>query len=399
MTACFDIVIFGGGGAGLWLLDEVRSRGHRAVLLEADRLGAGQTICAQGIIHGGLKYTLDGVLSKSASAIRDMPQVWRACLDGRRVPNLHHTRVRAGHCYLWRTASIRARLGMVGARVGLRVAPETVADDHRPAVLAGCPGEVATIAEPVIDPASFVAGLARRHGDALLKIDAEHGLDFTLSEPGQIEAIRLTDPAGGLVKTLMPHRVVFTAGAGNAALCARVGLAHVAAQQLRPLHMLLMRGPLPELNGHCVEGAHTLVTITSDADAAGRTVWQVGGQVAEDGAAMDRPEFLRHAAAQVRAALPGLELGEVEFSAYRVDRAEAAASGHRPSDVYVGGRGNVLVAWPTKLALVPRLAHRIAAELDFPTPGRDGAAELDGWPRPEPAQPPWEWQQQWTTDV
>ncbi|MHC4787348.1 MAG: FAD-dependent oxidoreductase, partial [Planctomycetota bacterium] len=54
------MVIFGGGGAGLWLLDTLLTRGHRAVLLEANRLGQGQTACAQGILHGGLKYTLNG---------------------------------------------------------------------------------------------------------------------------------------------------------------------------------------------------------------------------------------------------------------------------------------------------------------------------------------------------
>ena len=77
-----DVVIFGGGGAGLWLLDTLRTHGYRAVLLEADRLGAGQTACCQGIVHGGLKYTLDGVLSGSAAVLREMPALWRDCLAG-----------------------------------------------------------------------------------------------------------------------------------------------------------------------------------------------------------------------------------------------------------------------------------------------------------------------------
>ena len=50
-----DIAIFGGGVAGLWLLNRLRKAGYQAILLEADRLGAGQTRYAQGIIHGGTK--------------------------------------------------------------------------------------------------------------------------------------------------------------------------------------------------------------------------------------------------------------------------------------------------------------------------------------------------------
>jgi glycerol-3-phosphate dehydrogenase len=58
-----DLLIVGGGAAGLWILDTLFWRGARAVLLENDCLGSGQTISAQGIIHGGLKYTLQGSLT------------------------------------------------------------------------------------------------------------------------------------------------------------------------------------------------------------------------------------------------------------------------------------------------------------------------------------------------
>ena len=43
-----DVVIFGGGAAGLWLLDELVRAGYEALLLEAGALGAGQTIASQG---------------------------------------------------------------------------------------------------------------------------------------------------------------------------------------------------------------------------------------------------------------------------------------------------------------------------------------------------------------
>ncbi|MFQ5731242.1 MAG: FAD-dependent oxidoreductase, partial [Planctomycetaceae bacterium] len=141
------IVIFGGGAAGLWLLDELSRRRAPALLLEAHALGQGQTICSQGILHGGLKYTLQGLLTKSAAYIRDMPAVWRECLAGKRAPQLSDTTVLANSCYLWRTDAVSSRLGMIGARVGLRVAPKTVARGDRPDVLARCPGSVARLNE------------------------------------------------------------------------------------------------------------------------------------------------------------------------------------------------------------------------------------------------------------
>ena len=123
-----DVVIFGGGAAGLWLLDELTRRGQCAVLLEANALGTGQSVAAQGIIHGGLKYTLQGMLTKSATSIREMPALWRECLDGQREPNLSDVRRRSNECYLWRTDSLSSRLGMLGAQFGLRIAPHSRLD-------------------------------------------------------------------------------------------------------------------------------------------------------------------------------------------------------------------------------------------------------------------------------
>ena len=211
-----DVVIFGGGGAGLWLLDELVRRGFSVLLLEANELGSGQTVASQGIIHGGLKYTLSGLMTPSASAIRDMPGVWRACLSGERPPHLTNTRLRAECCYLWQTASLKSRLGMAGARAGLRVAPQKLNDDERPAVLRSCPGVVAQLDEQVIDPASFVSDLAWRHRRHLLRIDAEDGVKFERADGGDVSCVRLKNPQSGDDLALAPRHVVLTAGAASA---------------------------------------------------------------------------------------------------------------------------------------------------------------------------------------
>lgn len=392
-----DVLIFGGGAAGLWLLDTLFWRGARALLLEAGRLGSGQTIAAQGIIHGGLKYALHGVLTPSALHVRDMPQHWLECHVGRRQPDLRGMRLRSPSCYLWRTDSLASRLAMLGARVGLSVAPQLLEKADRPAVLAQCPGPVARLDEPVIDTDSFLETLAARHQPRLLKIEPAE-VSCELDSARNVSTVRLSHPAWGRTVTLSPRNVVLAAGKGNADLRRQLGLAD-GAMQCRPLHMVLARGPLPELFGHCVDGAATRVTITSARDSAGRTVWQIGGQIAEAGVHFDEQTLAQRAKSEIEATIPGLELAGVEWSTYRVDRAEGATlGGGRPESAQVVHEGNVLTVWPTKLALAPVLAERVADSLGpFDCDSKTDLALLDDWPRPEVARPPWEKTRKWFT--
>ena len=93
-----DVVIVGGGIAGLWLLARLRQLGYGTLLIESEQLGAGQTLCAQGIIHGGAKYALHGRVSDSATAIAEMPALWRRCLNGEdEMINLRGARMLAEH--------------------------------------------------------------------------------------------------------------------------------------------------------------------------------------------------------------------------------------------------------------------------------------------------------------
>lgn len=386
-----DTVIFGGGAAGLWLLDRLSRDGHHVVLLEANELGAGQTVASQGIIHGGLKYTLSGLLSRAAISIREMPLLWRDALLGRISPNLTRTRLRSDCCYLWQTDSLSSRVGMLGARIGLQVKSETIEAEERPAALASVFGTVARLPEQVICPASFVADLADQYRDRILKIDIASGLKFRLGSPGEVESLRLTSPDGGSVLELRPSQVVFTAGAGNARLREMVGLS-ADVMQRRPLQMVLARGNLPELHGHCVDGARTRVTITSDIDGDGQTIYQIGGQLAEDGVKLEPLALVDLARAELTSVLPGLDLSRVEWSTYRVDRAEGATgSGTRPDSIQVLCAGNVTTGWPTKLVLAPILAQEIASRASSPYISQAfDPSPLADWPRPAVAVLPWD---------
>lgn len=405
-----DVVIFGGGAAGLWLLDELHRWGYSALLLEASALGQGQTVAAQGIIHGGLKYMLQGWLNRPARQIREMPAVWRSCLSGGRKPHLTRTPLRAEFCHLWHTATVRSRLGMLGARLGLQVAPRRLAPRERPEVLADCPGTVARLDEPVISPAGLLRNLAEHHWSRILRIDPDDGLEFAVADGGcnlpggpagppatSLRAVRLKHPTTGRSVVLQPNLLVFAAGAGNAALRRRAGLA-ADVMQRRPLHMVLLRGNLPVLNGHCIEGGRPKLTVTTDRDSAGRTVWQVGGHLAETGVHLKPRDLIARARRELRAAIPRLDLSGVEWSTDRLDRAERSMPGRRrPEAEQMVREGNVVTAWPTKLALVPRLAERIAANIEFlPTTSEPlEAAALGDWPRPKVARPPWDADREW----
>lgn len=390
-----DAVIFGGGVAGLWLLDALRRKGCSAILLESDSLGRGQTVASQGIIHGGLKYTLQGLLTRSAENISAMPALWRDCLAGRTSPDLSHTRLRSEFCYLWRTDSLRSRLGMIGARFGLQVAPKNLSREERPEVLASCPGTVARLDEQVLSPASLLQNLQALQRDAILHYDRD-SLAIHRTHSGTIERIDLKAFSGDAGLDLKPRFVIFAAGAGNAVLRVAGGLSHTAMQR-RPLHMLMLRGDLPELNGHCVDGARTRATITTDRTAAGDCLWQVGGQLAEVGVALDRAALIARGQDELRAVLPGIDLDRAAWGTYRVDRAERAMpGGKRPETFEILKEANLVTLWPTKLVLAPVVASRIASEIE---PACDDVVrELTDWPKPAVATPPWEDASAWSAN-
>ncbi len=400
-----DVVIFGGGAAGLWLLDEVRRSGRSVVLLEANELGSGQTVASQGIIHGGLKYTLSGLLTPSAKAVRAMPGLWRRCLAGEQAPDLRRTKLRSAFCYLWRTASLTGKLGMLGARAGLHVTPVWLDEHERPAVLKNCAGGVARVDEQVIDPVSFISDLATQHRELLLAIDAANGLEFQVSNSGTAELVRLINPHTGEPLDIAPKAIALTAGAGNEKLLAMLGRSKPAMQR-RPLHIAMARAAadrLPVLNGHCVDGAATRLTITTATHSTGDTIWQLGGRIAEDGVNMDRDQLVDKAAAEASEVVCDADLSGVFWSSYMVDRAELATSGFaRPADVTVETDANIITAWPTKLALAPRLAQRVVETLGEGDGDTEWMAKLSDspagtWPRPLVAPPPWEMERTWIT--
>jgi hypothetical protein len=291
---------------------------------------------------------------------------------------------------------------MLGAVTALAVKPVALTDEETPAALAPCPRPIYQLEERVIDPCDFARVMLARNQGLIWKIDRDGGLRFdrTDGERDVELTVRATERDASL-KVCARH-VVLTAGAGNAALGEAFGLPPHSMQR-RPLRIGLVRGDLPAVNGHCIDGATTRVTVTSDVDSSGRTVWTLGGQVAEVGAGMSPQAFLHHAKAELTAALPGWQKSPVEWASYAIDRAERSTDDRTlPGDVQIVRAGRALVAWPTKLVLAPRLAQQVVARLEL-APAANwqswrGAIDEFRWPAPEVALPPWEQEVPWTLD-
>lgn len=384
----FDILIVGAGVTGLWLLDELVNAGYQALLIESTAIGQGQTVCAQGIIHGGLKYTLKGIMTGAADAIRDMPDIWRDCANHKRKPDLSKMRIRSEFCYLWRTNKISSKLGMAGAKVGLRVTPTVIDKKNIPPILNQCPGQIFKLDEQVIDPVSMLKTLADQHPTRILKTNLDNA-QWNLSQ-GRLEQLTTAE---GL--TLKPDNLILTAGLGNASLRQLAGIKE-QNMQIRPLHMVMVKGDLPHINGHCIDGGATRMTITSDLDNSGTVVWQLGGQIAENGVNMDRDTLITAAVEELKQVIPGIDLTGLQWGTYRIDRAEAQTSGNnRPDNVQIFDNHNIFTVWPTKMALAPRVAQQMLTRLN--PPANHPTPQLDTAPV-QVAPPPWEWEDVWKND-
>ncbi|MFZ5655127.1 MAG: FAD-dependent oxidoreductase [Pseudomonadota bacterium] len=390
-----DIVILGGGIAGLWLLDDLRRRGYSALLLEARALGGGQTLASQGMIHGGIKYSLSGALSGASEAIAGMPAHWRRCLAGEATPDLRAVRVLSEHFYLWSSSAAGSRLTAFLASRAVRGRVEAVAPAQRPPLFRepGFRGGLYRLVDLVLDVPSLVEALAAPWREAIFSLAGlERG--WRRSARGDL-ALDLAGTDARL--RLAPAAFVCAAGAGNQGLLAELG-ANAPAMQRRPLQQVMVRHRYPHpLHGHCL-GRETRprLTVSSHPAGAGEQVWYLGGNLAEQGVDLEPGALIARARAELAELLPWVQLGEdARWATLKIDRAEPRQRGLvRPDQAFADWAdcpGNALVAWPTKLSLCPDLARQVAARLaERGIAPRGGGVPVLPLPRPPLAPTPWQ---------
>ncbi|PTU76485.1 NAD(P)/FAD-dependent oxidoreductase [Pseudomonas mangrovi] len=380
-----DILIVGGGVAGLWLNARLRQAGYASLLVESASLGGGQSMKSQGIIHGGAKYALHGALTGASEAIADMPRRWREALAGHGELDLSGVRLLSDAHYLWSPGTLAGNLTSFFASKAVRSRVDQVKGDDLPPALRNprFKGKVYRLTELVLDVPSLVERLAELCADGLLA--------------GQrIEPLRENDELVGLCvdgRQIRAQRIVLSAGAGTADLLAALGIQQPAMQR-RPLHMVMVKGPtLLPLYAHCLGGGpKPRVTVTTHPAADGQWVWYLGGDLAEaDGVARDEAAQIRAAQKELGELLPWIDLSSAHWATLRVDRAEPAQSGLvRPDNAFLAEQGRLLVGWPTKLALAPDLADRVLASLARGDVQPGSYPPLPALPRPPLGKPVWD---------
>ena len=393
-----QIVVVGGGIAGLWILNRLCQAGYDAVLLEKKALGGGQTLASQGIIHGGLKYALNGALSPASSAIAEMPQRWRACLAGTGEIDLRGTQLLSPDYFMWSGSTLRSRFKTFLGSKALRgridaVAPADFPDFFKTTRNHRLTGTLYKLSDFVVDTPSLLESLVRPWRNRIL-----HCPDLRLVADG----IELGTQAGSA--HLQADKIILAAGAGNEALMhewEQVTHSKLPAMQRRPLHMVTVNTdyPLPPYV-HCIGedfGMTPRLTLTAhprQISAQTKWTWYLGGELAESGVNLSPSAQQQRARQELQQRFPWVDLQQAEFESFMIDRAEpATADRQRPDSAYVSESGRLMVCWPTKLTLSPDLGDtvmtRIVAAMSGAGVSNEHLPLQNLLPLADIASPPW----------
>ena len=369
-THQFDTIILGGGIAGLWLLSLLRKNGFEAILLEKKGLGSGQTFASQGMIHGGIKYSLAGATTGASESIADMPLRWRSCLAGTDNVDLKGVNVLSDAYYMFSDARLSSKLTAFFGSKTLEGRVASVPAANYPEVFQSPSfgGLLYKLNDLVLDTRSLITHLHRQLKDYIFEGDVsfEH-------TNGRVTRLQLDD---GL--TVSAGTYVLAAGKGNGELIKDLGLE--VPMQLRPLHQVVVKGKtLPDLFAHAValrSADKPRITFTTHTTADTKA-WYLGGQLAESGVVRNEAEQIEFAKTELAAIMPWMNYSDCKFSTFRIDRAEAGGETLlRPDTPYVRRHGNVVVCWPTKLTLAPMMGDMFMKLMAEPKAGLAAAPNL-----------------------
>jgi len=388
-----DVVIIGGGIAGLMTLAKLRMLRFNAILLESNALGAGQTIASQGIIHGGLKYALGGFLTKDSESIANMPAFWNACLQGKGEFDLRTVSILSSLQYLWSNGSLSSNMSQFFASKSLSSRINKVQAANFPPIFqnAAFKGTLYQMEEVVINITSLLETLTSFSLPYIYKIDETNGC---IVKKNQLDAIsHLEIRAGELVAKIEAQAYIFAAGANNVKL-----LSNMNAQpnmQLRPLHMVMVKSATPyTLFGHCTTAALIpQLTVTTHMTNDKQLVWYLGGKLAEDGIHLSPTAQHKKAHEELTELFPWIDLSKAAYASFMVDRAEGAEKeGKRPSQPTLQKFYNYICVWPTKLALTPLLVQELVQYLQKRNQPRTIYSDTPplAWAAPLIATPPWD---------
>lgn len=366
MTIQTDILIIGGGIAGMWTLNRLTNLGYSAILLEKSALGDGQSMKSQGIIHGGVKYSLTGEASQAAQAIASMPKRWSDSLNGCGEIDLSQAEVLSPYHYMWSKGSLSSKLTTFFASKAVSEKMHPIAKEDEPIAFkdAKLKSKLYALHENVLDIPSVFQTLAQQHHGQCFQIDGVEQLDFQLRDDQSIESVKIKNTD----LSITPKFTVFTAGEGNEALMEKLKLPtkEKPEMQRRAVHMCLVKHHYDfPIYAHCIgTGSKPELTITSHRHSDGSWVYYLGGNLSEDGVDLSQDEQIEVAKDTLKKLVPWLDFSTAQFDTFKLNKAEPKTKGLlRPDSSFVQSLSNCCVAWPTKLALAPQLADEVILEI------------------------------------
>lgn len=394
VIAC-DVAIIGGGIAGLWLLNRLLNSGYNAILFEQAALGSDQTVASQGMIHGGIKYTLGGALTGASEAIADMPAHWQACMEGKGDVNLQGATTLSDHFYLWSSNSTLSKMTTFLASKATRGRISNVKKRERPSIFQHDEfnGSLYKLVDMVLDVPSVIKTLSDNCPGRIFHIDWNKA-QWHHDSNKNVAIDFLYD---GQDYRLNAQQFVLTAGQGNETILEELGVESPKMQR-RPLQQVMVKHSYPHsFYGHCL-GTETTprLTVSSHPCDNSHQVWYLGGSLAEKGATQSSDEVIARAKKELKELMPWIDLSSAEWATLSVDRAEPRQLNFaRPDKAYASTTRecpNVTVAWPTKLTLCPNLADEVIQLLDVSriTPSSTPIPDLPFLTAPPIAATPWQ---------
>ena len=392
MLCQIDLVIVGGGIAGLWTLAKARAQGIDAVLFEKEALGSGQTICSQGIIHGGSKYALQGKITGATESIAEMPKLWLQALSGEGDVKLTDTNLLAENQFLVPASGIDSKLlSFFGSKTMTSFTKSIKANDLPPNMQSlKIERNCFQLFEPVIAVDSLIADLKNQYADYIYQFE--------------LTAEQVIEHESHLAILIEHNDLKLELNAQALLLCTGEGFAGLKSimpkqnMQLRPLHMLAMtanKDVLPQLYAHFIgRSSKPLLTVTSHPNKNNMT-WYLGGNLAEDGINNSHAKQVKDAKKLLSKLLPQLDTSQFKFDSIIINRAEPEQNGLlRPDDAFLNTQSRIFTAWPTKLALAPRLAQQVIDALNKLPNQSDASADTISsaqlaLPKPDCANYPW----------
>ena len=407
-----DIIIIGGGISGLWLRALLSSMGYKCLLIDKHSWGGQQTQAAQGILHGGTKYSFNGIWNPEARAIQDMPRRWeQALINGAGELHLKGVKSLSPHQYICFPASNKIVSFLASSIMQSKVTALKTQEYPESFKQGGMDARVYKLNERVIDMESLVQVLNKIGTGAMIKAEIDFHNIINRKDGVEIKVNQ---------QTIRAQLIISTAGAGNEELTSgkedavatqpakgdstgkavKVDKASKAdkldepiKQQLRPLNMLMLRGAnLPPIYAHfCDRSSLPLLTITTHEDEKypGEMIWYVGGALAEHNLDDNAQQLAQKFIKQIAQFMPQLsikwqEWQKIHAANYPIDRAEPQTAGKtKPAAPYIMPIKRALICYPIKMTFAPLVGDMVVKQLQQIgiTPqkkGGDGDIGLDG---------------------